>query len=158
MNERDVPLNELAKDLRPRSEGIEQFDDLVQGEQSEALPLLRHHCVQASAVAEDAPESIRRGGRQRARLVCWTRRTGWGSGDCCLRSCCCPVTATAGSGSTAGPLSIVFLTDLGDFAPLGVPEVFHRPFIGVIAVLGVVALLQHCRQSAGRRTAPGRRR
>lgn len=31
-------------------------------EQSEALPLLHHHCVQARAVAEDGPEGIRRAG------------------------------------------------------------------------------------------------
>ncbi|MFF8607222.1 DUF5958 family protein [Streptomyces sp. NPDC015346] len=60
MNERDVLLNELAQGIRPISEGIEWFDGLGQEEQSEALLFLRHHCVQARAVTEDAPESIRR--------------------------------------------------------------------------------------------------
>lgn len=62
MNERDLLLNELAQGLRPMAEGIEWFDGLGQEEQSEALLFLRHHCVQARAVAEDAPESIRRAG------------------------------------------------------------------------------------------------
>ncbi|MEU1790750.1 DUF5958 family protein [Streptomyces sparsogenes] len=62
MKERDVLLNELAQGLRPISEGIEWFDGLGQEEQSEVLLFLRHHCVQARAVAEDAPESIRRAG------------------------------------------------------------------------------------------------
>lgn len=62
MEERDVLLNELAQGLRPMSQGIEWFDSLGQEEQSEVLRLLRHHCVQARAVAEDAPESIRRAG------------------------------------------------------------------------------------------------
>ncbi|MGW0613913.1 DUF5958 family protein [Streptomyces sp. NPDC002788] len=44
------------------SEGIEWLDGLGQEEQSEVLLSLRHHCVQARAVAEDAPESIRRAG------------------------------------------------------------------------------------------------
>ncbi|MBT2364067.1 hypothetical protein J7E88_01640 [Streptomyces sp. ISL-10] len=62
MNERDVLLNELAQGMRPISEGIEWFDGLGQEEQSDALLFLRHHCVQARAVTEDAPESIRRSG------------------------------------------------------------------------------------------------
>ncbi|MCF3143362.1 hypothetical protein IQ293_08910 [Streptomyces platensis] len=62
VNERDVLLNELAQGLRPMSEGIEWFDGLDQEEQSDVLLFLRHHCVQACAVAEDAPESIRRAG------------------------------------------------------------------------------------------------
>ncbi|WP_406286842.1 DUF5958 family protein [Streptomyces sp. NBC_00209] len=62
MNERDVLLNKLAQGLRPMSEGIEWFDGLGQEEQSEVLLFLRHHCIQARAVAEDAPESIRRAG------------------------------------------------------------------------------------------------
>ncbi|MEU0772078.1 DUF5958 family protein, partial [Streptomyces albogriseolus] len=44
------------------SQGIEWFDSLGQEEQSEVLLFLRHHCAQAPAVAEDAPESIRRAG------------------------------------------------------------------------------------------------
>ncbi|MFB7512904.1 DUF5958 family protein [Streptomyces sp. NPDC056144] len=60
MNERDVLLNELAQGLRPMSEGIAWFDDLGPEEQSEVLLFLRHHCVQARAVTEDVPESIRR--------------------------------------------------------------------------------------------------
>ncbi|MDX2854215.1 DUF5958 family protein [Streptomyces sp. PA03-3a] len=62
MNERDVLLNELVQELRPMSEGIEWFDGLSQEEQSEVLLLLRHHCVQARVVAQDATESIRRAG------------------------------------------------------------------------------------------------
>ncbi|MGW8973840.1 DUF5958 family protein [Streptomyces platensis] len=62
MNERDILLNELAQGLRPMSEGIKWFDGLSQEEQSEVMLFLRHHCVQAGAVAEDAPESIRRAG------------------------------------------------------------------------------------------------
>ncbi|MCX2180544.1 hypothetical protein KV205_08390 [Streptomyces sp. SKN60] len=62
MNERDVLLNELAQEMRPMSDGVEWFDALSQEEQSEVLLLLRHHCIQARAVAEDAPESIRRSG------------------------------------------------------------------------------------------------
>ncbi|MFF3737796.1 DUF5958 family protein [Streptomyces sp. NPDC002566] len=62
MTERDVMLNELAQGLRPMSQGIEWFSALGPEEQSEVLLLLRHHCVQARAVAEDAPESIRRAG------------------------------------------------------------------------------------------------
>lgn len=62
MTERDVILNELAQGLRPMSQGIEWFDALVPEKQSETLLFLRHHCVQARAVAEDGPESIRRAG------------------------------------------------------------------------------------------------
>lgn len=62
MNERDVLLNELAQGLRPMSEGIEWFDGLDSEAQSEVLLFLRHHCVQARAVAEDASESISRSG------------------------------------------------------------------------------------------------
>ncbi|MFF5615765.1 DUF5958 family protein [Streptomyces albidoflavus] len=62
MKERDVLLNELAQGLRPMSQGIDWFDSLGQEEQSEVLLSLRHHCVQARAVAEDAQESIRRAG------------------------------------------------------------------------------------------------
>ncbi|WP_228456002.1 DUF5958 family protein [Streptomyces durbertensis] len=62
MNERDVLLNEFAQGLRPMSEGIAWFDGLRQEERSEVLLFLRHHCVQARVVAEDAPESIRRAG------------------------------------------------------------------------------------------------
>ncbi|MFF2382639.1 DUF5958 family protein [Streptomyces sp. NPDC058108] len=62
MNERDVLINKLAQGLRPMPEGIEWFDGLGQEEQSEVLLFLCHHCVQARAVTEDAPESIRRAG------------------------------------------------------------------------------------------------
>ncbi|MFF3060067.1 DUF5958 family protein [Streptomyces sp. NPDC057909] len=62
MTERDVMLNELAQGLRPMSQGIEWFDALGPEEQSVALLFLCHHCVQARAVAEDGPESIRRAG------------------------------------------------------------------------------------------------
>lgn len=62
MTERDVMLNELAQGIRPMSEGIAWFDALDPEEQSNALLFLRHHCVQARAVAEDGPEGIRRAG------------------------------------------------------------------------------------------------
>lgn len=62
MTERDVILNELAQGLRPMSQGIEWFDGLSPEGQSETLLFLRHHCVQARAVIEDGPESIRRAG------------------------------------------------------------------------------------------------
>ncbi|MFG3589467.1 DUF5958 family protein [Streptomyces sp. NPDC047990] len=62
MNERDVLINKLAQGLRPMPEGIEWFDGPGQEEQSEVLLFLCHHCVQARAVTEDAPESIRRAG------------------------------------------------------------------------------------------------
>lgn len=62
MTGRDVILNELAQGLRPMSQGIEWFDGLSLEEQSETLLFLRHHCVQARAVTEDGPESIRRAG------------------------------------------------------------------------------------------------
>lgn len=59
MTGRDVILNELAQGLRPMSLGIEWFDGLSPEEQSETLRFLRHHRVQARAVTEDVPESIR---------------------------------------------------------------------------------------------------
>lgn len=62
MKEHDVLLNELAQGLRPIPQGIDWFDSLGQEEQSEVLLFLRHHCVQARAVAEDVQESIRRAG------------------------------------------------------------------------------------------------
>ncbi|MFJ8083005.1 DUF5958 family protein [Streptomyces sp. NPDC096205] len=62
MTERDVMLNELAQGLRPMSQGIDWFDALGPEEQSEVLLFLSHHCVQARAVSEDGPESIRRAG------------------------------------------------------------------------------------------------
>ncbi|MEY9811054.1 DUF5958 family protein [Streptomyces albogriseolus] len=62
MTERDVILNELAQGLRPTSPGITWFDALAPEEQSEAPLHLRHHCVQARAVAEEGPEGIRRAG------------------------------------------------------------------------------------------------
>ncbi len=62
MTERDVILNELAQGLRPMAQGIEWFDELGPEAQSETLLFLRHHCIQARAVAEDGPESIRRAG------------------------------------------------------------------------------------------------
>ncbi|MEU8629190.1 DUF5958 family protein [Streptomyces sp. NPDC048669] len=58
MNERDVLLNEFARGLRPMSEGIEWFDGLGREEQSEMPLFLRHHCVQARAVTEDAPAAL----------------------------------------------------------------------------------------------------
>ncbi|MGW0580153.1 DUF5958 family protein [Streptomyces sp. NPDC002920] len=62
MTGRDVILNELAQGLRPMSQGIEWFDGLSPEERSETLRFLRHHCLQARAVTEDGPESIRRAG------------------------------------------------------------------------------------------------
>jgi hypothetical protein len=62
VNARDVLLNQLAQGLRPVPEGIDWFDGLDERGQSEVLLFLSHHCVQARAVNEDAPESIRRAG------------------------------------------------------------------------------------------------
>lgn len=62
MTERDIILNELAQGLRPMSHGIEWFDTHGRKEQTEILLFLCHHCVQAHAVTEDGPESIRRAG------------------------------------------------------------------------------------------------
>ncbi|MEU5251330.1 DUF5958 family protein [Streptomyces longwoodensis] len=62
MNERDLLLNELAQGLRPMAEGIEWFDGLGREQQSEVLLFLRHHCVQARAVPDDAEEAVRRAG------------------------------------------------------------------------------------------------
>jgi hypothetical protein len=62
VTERDVMLNELAQGLRPMSQGIGWFDAHGPEEQSEALLFLHHRCVQADAVTEDGPESIRRAG------------------------------------------------------------------------------------------------
>jgi hypothetical protein len=62
MTERDLILNELAQGLHPMSQGIEWFDTYGPQEQSEILLFLRHHCIQARAVTEDGPESIRRAG------------------------------------------------------------------------------------------------
>ncbi|MFH8729095.1 DUF5958 family protein [Streptomyces termitum] len=62
MNERDVLLNELAQGLRPMARGLAWFDGLAPDAQSEVLVFLRHHCLQARAVIEDAPESVRRAG------------------------------------------------------------------------------------------------
>lgn len=60
--ERDIILNELAQGLRSMSQGIEWFDTHGPKGQAEILLFLRHHCVQARAVTEDGPESIRRAG------------------------------------------------------------------------------------------------
>ncbi|MFF3617315.1 DUF5958 family protein [Streptomyces sp. NPDC002580] len=62
MTRRDVILNELAQGLRPMQEGVEWFDALPQEKQYEVLRHLSHHCLQARAVEEDGPESIRRAG------------------------------------------------------------------------------------------------
>ncbi|MFE5589226.1 DUF5958 family protein [Streptomyces sp. NPDC056549] len=62
MTERDIILNELAQGLRPMSQGIGWFDTHGPKEQAEILVFLRHYCVQAGAVTEDGPESIRRAG------------------------------------------------------------------------------------------------
>ncbi|WP_324615980.1 DUF5958 family protein [Streptomyces sp. NRRL F-6674] len=57
-----IILNELAQELRPMPQGIEWFEGLSAEEQSHALRLLSHFCIQARATAEDGPESIRRAG------------------------------------------------------------------------------------------------
>ncbi|GGS21772.1 hypothetical protein Snoj_22720 [Streptomyces nojiriensis] len=62
MTERDIILNELAQGLRPMSQGIDWFDAQGPEDQDEVLLFLRHHCMQARAVTEDGPESIRRAG------------------------------------------------------------------------------------------------
>lgn len=62
MTDWDIILNELAQGLRPMSQGIEWFDAHSLEEQADMLLFLRHYCMQARAVTEDGPESIRRAG------------------------------------------------------------------------------------------------
>ncbi|WP_158713254.1 DUF5958 family protein [Streptomyces sp. NRRL B-12105] len=50
-----IILNELAQELRPMPQGIEWFEGLSAEEQSHALRLLSHFCIQARATAEDGP-------------------------------------------------------------------------------------------------------
>ncbi|MFE7811998.1 DUF5958 family protein [Streptomyces sp. NPDC057433] len=57
-----IVLNELAQELRPMPQGIEWFESLPAEEQSNTLRLLSHFCIQARAITEDGPESIRRSG------------------------------------------------------------------------------------------------
>ncbi|NUK51981.1 hypothetical protein HRW14_17230 [Streptomyces lunaelactis] len=62
MHESAVILNELAQGLRSMGEGVAWFESLDVEGQSSALRLLAQFCVQARAVSEDGPESIRRAG------------------------------------------------------------------------------------------------
>lgn len=62
MDERAVILNELAQGLRPLAPGIAWFETLVGEEQFEVLREVAGYCLQAGAVSEDGPESIRRAG------------------------------------------------------------------------------------------------
>jgi hypothetical protein len=62
MNERAVVLNRLAQGIRPFGQGVGWFESLADTEQFEVLRDLAGFCIQARALIEDAPESIRRAG------------------------------------------------------------------------------------------------
>ncbi|MEV5937048.1 DUF5958 family protein [Streptomyces sp. NPDC052079] len=60
MDERVVVLNGLAQGIRPLDQGIDWFESLAGTEQFEVLRDLAGFCIQARALSEDGPESIRR--------------------------------------------------------------------------------------------------
>ena len=62
MDEQTIRLNELAQGLRPLDEGAAWHAGLAAAEQSEVLLRLTEFCVQAHAVPDDMPESVRRAG------------------------------------------------------------------------------------------------
>ncbi|MGA5425152.1 DUF5958 family protein [Streptomyces lavendulocolor] len=62
MNERAVVLNGLAQKIRPLEQSIDWFASLADAEQFEVLRDLAGFCIQARALIEDGPESIRRSG------------------------------------------------------------------------------------------------
>ncbi|MFC4960741.1 DUF5958 family protein [Streptomyces mauvecolor] len=62
MTERDIIFNELAQGLRPMPQGIGWFDTHSPEEQAAVPLLLIHHCMQARAVTDDGPVSIRSAG------------------------------------------------------------------------------------------------
>ncbi|MFI5527514.1 DUF5958 family protein [Kitasatospora sp. NPDC051853] len=62
MDERPVVLNELAQGLRTPAQGVGWFEAMAGDGQVEVLNLLTMYCLQARAVTEDGPESIRRAG------------------------------------------------------------------------------------------------
>jgi hypothetical protein len=62
MDERAVVLNGLAQGIRPLEQGVNWFERLVGPEQFEVLRDLAGFCIQARALIEDGPESIRRAG------------------------------------------------------------------------------------------------
>ncbi|MET8572054.1 DUF5958 family protein [Streptomyces sp. NPDC004783] len=62
MDERVVVLNGLAQGIRPLDQGIGWFESLTGTEQFEVLRDLAGFCIQARALIEDGPESIRRAG------------------------------------------------------------------------------------------------
>ncbi|MFF7590496.1 DUF5958 family protein [Kitasatospora purpeofusca] len=55
-------LNELAQGMRPLDQGVNWFESLIDTEQFEVLRDLAGFCIQARALIEDGPESIRRAG------------------------------------------------------------------------------------------------
>ncbi|WP_371619902.1 DUF5958 family protein [Streptomyces sp. NBC_00454] len=62
MDERTVMLNMLAQGLRPMERGVEWFEALPAENQFEVLRDLCGHCMQARAMEQDGPESVRRSG------------------------------------------------------------------------------------------------
>ncbi|MGW4650112.1 DUF5958 family protein [Kitasatospora sp. NPDC004289] len=62
MDERSVMVNELAQGARTQEEGVGWFGAMAGPEQVGVLRLLTEYCLQARAVTEDGPESIRRAG------------------------------------------------------------------------------------------------
>ncbi|MFJ4412803.1 DUF5958 family protein [Streptomyces sp. NPDC088925] len=62
MDGRTVILNELAQGIRPLVQGIGWFEGLADTEQFEVLRDLAGFCIQARAISDDGPESIRRAG------------------------------------------------------------------------------------------------
>ncbi|MFJ1756447.1 DUF5958 family protein [Kitasatospora sp. NPDC088134] len=62
LGERAVLLNGLAQGIRPLDQGVRWFQELDGAEQVLVLRELAEYCYQARALAEDAPESVRRAG------------------------------------------------------------------------------------------------
>ncbi|MGA4960405.1 DUF5958 family protein [Streptomyces lavendulocolor] len=62
MNERAVVLKGLAQGIRPLEQSIDWFESLADAAQFEVLRDLAGFCIQARALIEDGPESIRRSG------------------------------------------------------------------------------------------------
>ncbi|KES03712.1 hypothetical protein BU52_28750 [Streptomyces toyocaensis] len=62
MDERAMVLNGLAQGIRPLDQGVDWFESLAGTEQFEVLRDLAGFCIQARALTEDGPESIRRAG------------------------------------------------------------------------------------------------
>ncbi|MFJ5234650.1 DUF5958 family protein [Kitasatospora sp. NPDC088391] len=62
LDERAVLLNALAQGTRPLDQGAAWFQGLDGDEQALVLRDLVGYCLQARALTEDAPESVRRAG------------------------------------------------------------------------------------------------